>query len=186
MLPSSSTRRKCYHFYSKNVEHTFDSDIMQYVTHEQCRAANELGLSLSIHMVKKRALSDPSNLAVGETVILLTPPFLSLSKRLLTVEGGCSRMTVSPTVRSNLETIRMLCETYPNMIVCGRRRDGHSAAPPSPFSRCFNSDGEGNVSKMTVSPTANRVNSVRTFCTCCDSCGMLLLPSRLVLVFFSG
>jgi glutamate-1-semialdehyde 2,1-aminomutase len=68
---------KCYHFYSKNVEHTFDADIMQYVTHEQCRAANELGLSLSIHMVKKRALSD----------------------------------------QSNLETVRMLCETYPNMTV---------------------------------------------------------------------
>ena len=46
---------------------------MQYVTHEQCRAANELGLTLSIHMVKRRALSDPSN----------------------------------------LETVRMLCETYP-------------------------------------------------------------------------
>ena len=46
------------HFYSKNVEHTFDSDIMQYVTHDQCRAANELGLTLSIHMVKRRALSE--------------------------------------------------------------------------------------------------------------------------------
>ena len=46
---------------------------MQYVTHDQCRAANELGLTLSIHMVKRRALSDPSN----------------------------------------LETVRMLCETYP-------------------------------------------------------------------------
>ena len=28
-----------------------------------------------------------------------------------------------------------------------RRRDGHSAAPPSPFSRCINSDGEGMSSK---------------------------------------
>ena len=55
------------------MDHTFDSDIIQYVTHDQCRAANELGLTLSIHMVKRRALSDPSN----------------------------------------LETVRMLCETYP-------------------------------------------------------------------------
>ena len=37
-----------------------------------------------------------------------------------------------------------------------RRRDCHSAAPPSPFSRRFNVDGEGGVSKMTVSPTARR------------------------------
>ena len=72
------------HFYSKNVDHTFDSDIMQYVTHDQCRAANELGLTLSIHMVKRRALSDPSN----------------------------------------LETVRMLCETYPRMkvILCHSAR----------------------------------------------------------------
>ena len=36
----------------------------------------------------------------------------------------------------------------------GRRRDWHSAAPCSPFSRCFNRDVEGGVSKMTVLPTA--------------------------------
>ena len=30
-----------------------------------------------------------------------------------------------------------------------RRRDCHSAAPPSAFSRCFNRKGEGDVSKMT-------------------------------------
>ena len=34
-----------------------------------------------------------------------------------------------------------------------RRRDCHSAAPPSPFSRCFMGYG-GGVSKVTVSPTA--------------------------------
>ena len=38
-------------------------------------------------------------IAVGETVILMTPPFLSLLKHLLKVEGGCGRMTVSPTAR---------------------------------------------------------------------------------------
>ena len=35
-----------------------------------------------------------------------------------------------------------------------RRRDCHSAASPSPVSRCFNREGEGDVSRMTVSPTA--------------------------------
>ena len=39
----------------------------------------------------------------------------------------------------------------------GRRRDCHSAATPSPFSRCSNMDGAefGDASKMTVSPTAS-------------------------------
>ena len=37
-----------------------------------------------------------------------------------------------------------------------RRREGHSAAPPSPFSRRFNMDGEESVSRMTASPTARQ------------------------------
>ena len=43
--------------------------------------------------------ADSAPIAVGETVILLTPPFISLLKHLLTVKGGRSRMTVSPTAR---------------------------------------------------------------------------------------
>ena len=35
-----------------------------------------------------------------------------------------------------------------------RRRDCHSAAPPSHFSRCFNIGEEGGRSKVTVPPTA--------------------------------
>ena len=31
----------------------------------------------------------------------------------------------------------------PLSVPFSRRRDCHSAAPPSPFSRCFNMDGEG-------------------------------------------
>ena len=46
------------------------------------------------------------DVAVGETVILL-PLSPSLLKHLLTVEGGCSIMTVSPTAR---------------WILCGRLR----------------------------------------------------------------
>ena len=48
------------------------------------------------------------------------------------------------------------------MLEDGHRRDRHSAAPPfrhsaappSPISGRFNRDGDGNVSKMTVLPTA--------------------------------
>ena len=32
---------------------------------------------------------------------------------------------------------------YTEPVPIDSRRDGHSAAPPSPFSRCFNSDEEG-------------------------------------------
>ena len=35
-----------------------------------------------------------------------------------------------------------------------RREFCHSDAPPSPFGRRYNMDGEGGVSKMAVSPTA--------------------------------
>ena len=38
--------------------------------------------------------------AVGETVIVLTHPVLSLLKHLVKVQGGCYQMTVSPTASS--------------------------------------------------------------------------------------
>ena len=66
------------------------------------------------------------------------------------------------------------------IVVCGvwcvssRRRDCHSAAPPSTFGRCFNVDGEGMTVKMTVSPTAMilcvRVRSGRRTGRC-QNCG---------------
>ena len=42
--------------------------------------------------------------------------------------------------------------------LAGRQEFCHSAAPPSPFSRRFNTDAEGGFSTMcmTVSPTANQ------------------------------
>ena len=119
---------KCYHFYSKNVEHTFDSDIMQYVTHEQCRAANELGLSLSIHMVKRhprgsktlnpRPGSKRSTYYVyGDS--LWSPPGSGSGP-----EGRAQVKRRALSDPSNLETIRMLCETYPFMkvILCHSAR----------------------------------------------------------------
>ena len=41
-----------------------------------------------------------AGLAVGETVILITPPCLSRLKHLIKVQGGCHQMTeLSPTAR---------------------------------------------------------------------------------------
>ena len=102
---------KPYHFYTKNIEETFEASIMQYVSHEvsaldttirahrsplasclstlstapaatrvvaqHCRAANDFGLTISVHMVKKRALSDEENLANIKCRHTLVPPALS-------------------------------------------------------------------------------------------------------------
>ncbi len=54
---------KCYHFFAKGMENTQDSDIDQYLTDEHCRAAQAFGLTVSLHMVKPMACSDPENLA---------------------------------------------------------------------------------------------------------------------------
>jgi glutamate-1-semialdehyde 2,1-aminomutase len=54
---------KCYHFYAKGMDNTQDSEIDQYLTDEHCEAADALGLTVSLHMVKPLACSDPGNLA---------------------------------------------------------------------------------------------------------------------------
>ena len=51
------------HFFSKGLENTQDAEIDQYLTDEHCRAAADLGLTISLHMVKPLACSDPGNLA---------------------------------------------------------------------------------------------------------------------------
>jgi hypothetical protein len=43
---------KCYHFFAKGMENTQDADIDQYLTDEHCRAAEALGLTVSLHMVR--------------------------------------------------------------------------------------------------------------------------------------
>ena len=86
--------------------------------------------------------------------------------------GDVSKVTVSPTTTAVARCQSVLTPTdfslpsshvltrLPNKMGRGRwigsshRRDCHSAAPPSPASRCFNMDEEGGVSKRTVSPTA--------------------------------
>ena len=48
-----------------------------------------------------RASARAGDLVVGETVILTTPPCLSILKHLIKVQGGCHQMTeLSPTARS--------------------------------------------------------------------------------------
>ena len=57
----------------------------------------------------------------------------------------------SPKVAPGVERTRAIFRMFPP----SRRQDCHSAAPHSPFSRCFNRDEEGGVCKMTeLSPTA--------------------------------
>ena len=56
------------------------------------------GFLLFAALVPRRSLpSTARRLAVGETVILTAPPVLSLLKRLMKVQGGAIKMTVSPT-----------------------------------------------------------------------------------------
>ena len=44
------------------MDNTQDSEITQYLTEEHCAAAAALGLTVSLHMVKPMACSDPGNL----------------------------------------------------------------------------------------------------------------------------
>ena len=51
---------KCYHVYSPE-ERTFDSQIPSYLPEEQVRIAHEEGLSITLHMVRQRAIADEGN-----------------------------------------------------------------------------------------------------------------------------
>lgn len=51
---------KCYHVYSPEVR-TFDSQIPSYLPEEQVRVAHEEGLSITLHMVRRRAIADEGN-----------------------------------------------------------------------------------------------------------------------------
>ena len=51
---------KCYHVYSPRRP-TFDSYIEEYLPEEQIRIAHEEGLSITLHMVRARALADVAN-----------------------------------------------------------------------------------------------------------------------------
>ncbi len=51
---------KCYHCYASEKP-TFEAAIPSYLPEEQVRVAHEEGLAITLHMVKRRALADPSN-----------------------------------------------------------------------------------------------------------------------------
>ncbi len=51
---------KCYHVYSP-YRPTFESPIDQYLPEAQVRVAHEEGLSITLHIVRSRALADPVN-----------------------------------------------------------------------------------------------------------------------------
>ena len=46
-------------------------------------------------------------------------------------------------VRQSHSLVFETAKAWENIGSTSRRRDCHSTAPPSPFSRCFNTDGEG-------------------------------------------
>ena len=51
---------KCYHVYASSHP-TFDALIEDFLPEEQVRLAHEEGLSITLHMVRGRALADPAN-----------------------------------------------------------------------------------------------------------------------------
>jgi len=51
---------KCYHVYSSR-QPTFDSLIDEFLPESQVRVAHEEGLSITLHIVRARALADPAN-----------------------------------------------------------------------------------------------------------------------------
>lgn len=51
---------KCYHVFSP-AKPTFDSPIEDFLPESQAKLAGELGLSITLHMVRSRALADPVN-----------------------------------------------------------------------------------------------------------------------------
>ncbi len=52
---------KCYHIYAEG-DNTWDADIPAYLPEAHVRVANEEGWVITLHLVKKRAIADPSNI----------------------------------------------------------------------------------------------------------------------------
>jgi glutamate-1-semialdehyde 2,1-aminomutase len=51
---------KPYHLFA-TAKPTFDAHVPSFLTEQHMQAANELGLSITLHIVRARALADPSN-----------------------------------------------------------------------------------------------------------------------------
>ena len=75
------------------------------------------------------------------------------SGRLDSASAGCSDVCVCVCREQIGQCRRRLQRGLPERhglgqpVLPSRSRDGHSAAPPSTFSRCINSDGEGGAAK---------------------------------------
>ncbi len=54
---------KCYHTMAKDCERTWAAPIESYLPEHQVAVAGELGLSITLHIVRDRALADPLNQA---------------------------------------------------------------------------------------------------------------------------
>jgi len=54
---------KCYHTMAQTEAPTWHAPIEVYLTEDHMRVADELGLSITLHMVRDRALADPLNQA---------------------------------------------------------------------------------------------------------------------------
>jgi len=52
---------KCYHTMARVDGPTFEAPIEAYLSEAQVRLAHELGLTITLHMVRDRALADPDN-----------------------------------------------------------------------------------------------------------------------------
>lgn len=52
---------KCYHTHA-SVTRTWEADISDYLPEPLVKVAHELGLAITLHMVKARAVADPSNI----------------------------------------------------------------------------------------------------------------------------
>ena len=51
---------KCYHLFATTTP-TFDAAVEAYLPEEHVRIAHELGLTITLHMVRARAIADPKN-----------------------------------------------------------------------------------------------------------------------------
>lgn len=59
---------KCYHKYA-NREISSDADIHEYLSESALQIANDLGLVITLHLVKERALSDPANMREIKNIV---------------------------------------------------------------------------------------------------------------------
>ncbi len=55
--------QKCYHTLATGYERSWQAPIKNYLSENQVALAGELGLSITLHMVRDRALADPVNQA---------------------------------------------------------------------------------------------------------------------------